>query len=207
MMAGGAKALTDFVAGGDLNNSVVLELLQALPVAIYTTDAQGRLTYFNRAAVRLSGRVPQLGTDHWCVTWKIFLPDGTPLPHDQCPMAVALKGVEVPTGIECMAERPDGTRFWFSPCPAVVRDREGRIIGGINLLMDITDRKMAEIDANEQFRAIVETTPECVKILAADGTLLFMNSPGLDMVGATSAEDVTGKNVYDLIAPEDRERF
>jgi PAS domain S-box-containing protein len=207
MTSGEAKGLTDLIAGGNVEDSVFRKMVEELPVAIYTTDADGRLTYFNKAAVRLSGRVPQLGTDHWCVTWKIFLPDGTPLPHDQCPMAVALKGAEVPTGIECMAERPDGTRFWFSPCPAVVRDRDGRIIGGINLLMDITDRKMAEIDANEQFRAIVETTPECVEILAADGTVLFMNSPGLDMIGATSAEDVTGKNAYDLIAPEDRERF
>ena len=54
-----------------------------------------------------------------------------------------------------------------------------QIIGGINLLMEITDRKHAELEANEQFRAIVETTPECVKIIAPDGTLLFMNSPGL----------------------------
>jgi PAS domain S-box-containing protein len=176
-------------------------------VAIYTTDAEGRLTYFNAAATRLSGRTPELGTDKWCVTWKIFLPDGTLLPHDQCPMALALKGAEVPTGIECIAERPDGTRFWFSPCPAVIRDAEGRITGGINLLMDITDRKNVEIEANEQFRAIVETTPECVKIVASDGTLLFMNTPGLDMVEAPSPEAVTGKNVYDIIAAKDRDRF
>ena len=185
MMSGGAKALTAFVAGGDLEDSVFRELVEALPVAIYTTDAEGRLTYFNAAAVKLSGRVPELGTDKWCVTWKIFLPDGTLLPHDECPMAIALKGAEVPTGIECIAERPDGSRFWFTPCPAVVRNAEGRIIGGINLLMDITDRKHAEIEAKEQFRAIVETTPECVKIIAPDGTLLFMNSPGLAMVGAS----------------------
>jgi PAS domain S-box-containing protein len=207
MTAGGAKALTAFVARGDLKNSDFRALVEALPVAIYTTDAQGRLTYFNAAATKLSGRVPELGTDKWCVTWKIFLPDGTPLPHNQCPMAIALKGVEVPTGIECMAERPDGTRFWFTPCPAVVRDAEGLIIGGINLLIDITDRRNAETEATEQFRAIVETTPECVKIIAPDGTLLFMNTPGLAMVGACSAEEVTGKNVYDIIAPEDRDRF
>jgi len=207
MTAAGAKALTAFVAGGHVENSVIREMVEALPVAIYTTDAEGRLTYFNAAAVKLSGRVPELGTDRWCVTWKIFLPDGTLLPHDQCPMAIALKGAEVPTGIECIAERPDGSRFWFTPCPAVVRDAEGRIIGGINLLMDITDRKNAEIEASEQFRAIIETTPECVKIVAPDGTLLFMNAPGLGMVGASSAEAVIGKNVYDLIAAEDRDRF
>jgi PAS domain S-box-containing protein len=207
MMSGGAKALTAFVAGGDLKDSVFRELVEALPVAIYTTDADGRLTYFNAAAVKLSGRVPELGTDKWCVTWKIFLPDGTLLPHDQCPMAIALRGAEVPTGIECIAERPDGSRFWFTPCPAVVRNAEGRIIGGINLLMEITDRKHAEIEANEQFRAIVETTPECVKIIAPDGTLLFMNSPGLAMVGASAGDALIGRNVYDIIALEDRNRF
>jgi PAS domain S-box-containing protein len=207
MTAGETTALSAPVDGSAVENGIFREMMEALRVAIYTTDAQGRLTYFNPAAAKLSGRVPELGTDKWCVTWKIFLPDGTPLPHDQCPMAVALKGAPIPTGIECIAERPDGTRFWFTPCPAVVRDREGRIIGGINLLMDITDRKNAEVEAHEQFRAIVETTPECVKIVAPDGALLFMNPSGLGMVGAPSPDAVIGNSVYDLIAPEDRNRF
>lgn len=202
------EALTSFVAGGGkLASNVFREMMEILPVAVYATDAEGRLTYFNAAAVKLSGRVPELGTDQWCVTWKIFLPDGTHLPHDQCPMAVALKGGEVPNGIECIAERPDGTRFWFTPSPAVLRNAEGRIVGGINVLFDITDRKNAEIEATENFRAIVAATPECVKIVASDGTLLFMNAPGLVMVGARSPEDVIGKSVYDLIAPEYRETF
>jgi len=55
-------------------------MIDALPVAVYLTDAEGRLTYFNEAAAALSGRVPQLGVDQWCVTWKSFLPDGRPLP-------------------------------------------------------------------------------------------------------------------------------
>jgi PAS domain S-box-containing protein len=202
-----AQELTALIAGGRLKDNVFRAMVEALPVAIYTTDAEGRLTYFNKAAVKLSGRSPEIGTDQWCVTWKIFLPDGTFLPHDQCPMAVALRGSEVPTGVECMAERPDGTRFWFSPAPAVVRDADGKIIGGINLLMDITDRKNAEIEASEHFRAVVETTPECVKIVASDGTLLFMNAPGFAMVGARSAQAVIGSCIYDLIAEEDRDRF
>ncbi len=207
MIAAKVKALADFVTGGEQASSLFREMVEALPVAIYTTDAEGRLTYFNPAAVTLSGRVPEIGNDHWCITWKIFLPDGTPLPHDQCPMAVALKGGQVQTGVECIAERPDGSRFWFTPCPAVLRGDGGRIIGGVNLLMDITDRKRAEGEADEQFRAIVETTPECVKMVASDGTLLHMNSAGLAMVGASSADAVTGKNVYELVAPEDRDRF
>ncbi len=206
-MRNGAGALTEFVAGGDLANSVFREMVEALPAAIYMTDAEGRLTFFNAAAAKLSGRLPKIGTDQWCVTWKLFLADGTPLPHDQCPMAVALRGGQVPAGIECIAERPDGTRFWFTPSPAVLRDAEGNITGGINLLLDITERKTAEMEASEHFRAIVETTPECVKVVAPDGTLLLMNSAGLTAVGASSPGELMGRSVYDLIAPEDRNRF
>ena len=189
------------------SNTFFRQMVDAFPAAIYTTDAHGRLTYFNAAAVKLSGRDPELGTDQWCVTWKMFLPDGTPLPHDHCPMAVALRGEYVPAGIECMAERPDGTRFWFAAYPAVLRDAEGRTLGGINLLIDITARKNAELQADEQFRTIVETIPECVKMVSPDGTLLFMNSQGLGMLGACAANGLTGQNVFDMIAPEDRESF
>ncbi len=207
MIAGGAEALRDLVASSDQANAAFRGMLDALPVAIYMTDAEGRLTYFNAAAVALSGRVPKLGTDQWCVTWKIFLPDGTPLPQDQCPMAIALKGGQVPNGLEYIAGRPDGARFWFTPFPAVLRDAEGRVIGGINILLDITERKSAEIEANEHFRAIVETTPDCVQIMAADGTLLHINSAGLALLGASSGEALIGKSVYELIAPEDLESF
>src|SRR5437763_706284 len=65
------------------------QVLEALPAAIYTTDVHGRITFYNRAAVELSGREPQLGIDQWCVTWRLLHPDGTPLPHEKCPMAVA----------------------------------------------------------------------------------------------------------------------
>jgi PAS domain S-box-containing protein len=122
-------------------------------------------------------------------------------------MAVALTGDKVPAGMECIAERPDGTRFWFTPYPAVLRDAEGRIVGGINVLIDITERKNAQREVSEQLRAIVETTSECVKVVAPDGTLLFMNPPGLELVGASCPEAVVGKSVYNVIAPEDQERF
>src|ERR1043166_6332611 len=90
-------------------------ILEALPAAVYTTDAQGRITSFNEEAVRFSGRVPQLGTDSWCVSWKLYRADGTPLPHDQCPMAVAVREGRNIRGEELIAERPDGRRIWIAP--------------------------------------------------------------------------------------------
>jgi PAS domain S-box-containing protein len=126
------------------NERQLKELLAAIPAAIYTTDAEGRITYFNEAAVELSGRTPEIGKDQWCVTWKLYRPDGTPLPHDECPMAIALKEGRAIRNVEAVAERPDGVRIPFIPYPTPLRDENGRIVGGINMLVDISERKQAE---------------------------------------------------------------
>ena len=120
------------------------DILSAIPAAIYTTDALGRITYYNEPAVEFAGRRPTLGSDEWCVTWKLFMPDGTPLPHDQCPMAIALKEGRPIRGVEAVAERPDGTRIPFIPYPTPLRDADGNITGAINMLVDISQRKEAE---------------------------------------------------------------
>jgi PAS domain S-box-containing protein len=120
------------------------DVLDALPAAIYTTDAQGRITFYNKAAVELAGREPELGSDEWCVTWRLYRPDGTALPHDQCPMAVALRENRAVRGMEAIAERPDGTRVPFLPFPTPIRDQTGKLVGAVNMLIDISDRKSAE---------------------------------------------------------------
>jgi PAS domain S-box-containing protein len=119
-------------------------LLDTLPAAVYTTDAEGRITYYNEAAVALWGRRPPFGTSEWCGSWKLFWPDGTPLPHDQCPMALALKEDRAVRGMEAAAERPDGTRVPFIPYPTPLHDEAGKLIGAVNMLVDITERKHAE---------------------------------------------------------------
>ncbi len=120
------------------------ELLDALPAAIYTTDAAGRITYFNESAAELWGHRPTLGSSEWCGSWKLFWPDGTPLRHDECPMAIALKEDRAVRGMEAACERPDGTRVPFIPYPTPLHDETGRLVGAVNMLVDITERKRAE---------------------------------------------------------------
>jgi PAS domain S-box-containing protein len=135
------------------------ELLQALPAAVYTTDAAGRITFFNEAAAAMSGRRPQLDADEWCVTWKLYRPDGSPLPHDECPMAIALKENRPVRGDEAIAERPDGSRVPFMPYPTPLRDADGTLIGAVNVLVDISERKRAE----SQQKALVDELHHRVK--------------------------------------------
>ncbi len=142
-------------------------VLEALPAAVYTTDAEGRITMFNKAAVEFSGRVPQLGSDSWCVTWKLYWPDGRPLPHDECPMAVALKTGRPVRGAEAIAERPDGTRVWFEPYPTPLHDETGKLVGAINMLVDITARKASEAAVRTQRRRF-ETLNRMAKRISGD---------------------------------------
>jgi PAS domain S-box-containing protein len=117
--------------------------LEALAVAVYTTDADGRITYFNEAAVEFWGRRPQIG-EEWCGSLRLFHVDGTPLAHDQCPMAIALKEGREVRGWTAVAERPDGRRVAFQPYPTPLRDANGGLVGAVNVLVDVTERVAGE---------------------------------------------------------------
>jgi PAS domain S-box-containing protein len=119
-------------------------LLDALPVAIYTTDAEGHLLYYNDAAAELWGRRPVVGNDQWCGSWRLYWPEGRPMKHEECPMALTLKSGKPVRGYEAIAEKPDGTRVPFIPYPTPILNEAGDLIGAVNMLVDITDRKRAE---------------------------------------------------------------
>jgi PAS domain-containing protein len=99
----------------------------------YTTDAEGRITFYNEAAAALWGCRPTLNSDKWCGSWRMYWPDGTPLTHDQCPMAVALmeKRSFKGSGQEAVAERPDGTRVSFIAFPSPLCDATGKVVGAV----------------------------------------------------------------------------
>ncbi len=91
--------------------------------------------------------------------------------------------------------------------PFTARELLARVSAHLQLAKARKDAEARILESEEHFRAIVETTPECVKVVASDGTLLHMNSAGLAIIGAETLDTVAGKNIYNLIAPEDRDRF
>ena len=167
------------------------DLLEALPAAVYTTDAAGRITFFNKAAVEMAGRTPLAG-EEWCVTWRLYTPDGVPLPHDKCPMAISLREDRPVRGAEAVAERPDGTRVPFIPYPTPLHDANGRLIGAINMLVDISDRKQAE---NRQKILIDELNHRVKNTLATVQSLAMQTARH-----AESLPDFVGKFQMRLLA-------
>ena len=176
------------------------ELLDALPVAVYMTDAEGRITYFNEAAAELWGHRPQLGSSQWCGSWKIYWPDGRPLPHDECPMAVTLKTGQPVRGVEAIAERPDGTRVNFLPYPTPLRDASGRLTGAINLLMDLTERHANEAQA-ARLAAIVATSDDAIVSKTLEGRVTSWNAAATRLFGY-APEEMIGQPITRIIPPE-----
>src|SRR3954451_24132890 len=80
-------------------------MLDELPIPIYTTDATGAVTYWNRACLDLAGREPHLGRDRWCVTWQLYSMNGEPVRHEDCPMAQAIREERIIRDAVAIAER------------------------------------------------------------------------------------------------------
>jgi PAS domain S-box-containing protein len=176
------------------------ELVNGLPAAIYTTDAAGRITYFNEAAAALWGCRPELGKTEWCGAWKLFWPDGRELPHDECPMAMAVKEKRPIRGMEVVAQRQDGARVQVLPFPTPIYDASGALVGAVNMVVDVADRKSAE-EAGQRLASIVETSDDAIVSKDLNGIITTWNS-GAERVFGYLAEEVIGKSIKILIPPD-----
>lgn len=192
-LAGAGQALL----GGD---GYFREILDALPAAVYITDVAGSIIYYNEAAVALWGHAPELGKSQWCGSWKLYWPDGRPLPHDQCPMAVALREKRPVRGVEAIAERPDGTRVPFLPYPTLLFNASGELVGAVNMLVDITDRKRAEEYA-QRLASIVESSDDAIVSKNLDGIITSWNI-GAERIFGYAASEAVGRPITILIPPD-----
>jgi PAS domain S-box-containing protein len=198
------SAISDFMARASEplveGDEFFRALVNALPAAIYTTDPGGRITYYNEAAAALWGYRPDLGKSEWCGSWKLFWPDGRTLPHDQCPMAVAVKEKQAIRGLEAVAERPDGTRVPFLPFPTPIFNTSGVFVGAVNMLVDITERKRAE-EAMQRLASIVDTSDDAIISKDLDGIITSWNK-GAERIFGYMADEIIGKSIKVLIPAE-----
>ena len=135
------KKMLQALAGSEQQYRKLIECLQT---PLYTTDAEGRITLYNKAVVNLWGREPEISKDLWCGSYKILKPDGTELPLDSCPMAICLKEQRPVYGEEILIVRPDGSLRNVASNPQPVFNDSGKLTGAINMLVDVTEIKLTE---------------------------------------------------------------
>lgn len=186
--------------GLQVGNHYLEDVLEALPEAVYITDAEGRITYYNEAAARLWAMRPELGKSEFCGSWKLYWPDGTPLAHSECPMAMALKEKRAIRNVEAIAERPDGVRIPFMPFPTPLFDENGKLTGGVNMLVDLSERAVADETA-QRLAAIVESSDDAILAKDLSGTIITWNKGAERLFGYTSEETI-GQPILILIPPD-----
>jgi PAS domain S-box-containing protein len=169
-------------------------LFDLVPVAVYTCNAEGFIQEFNQRAVELWGHQPDRNgaQERFCGSFKIFYPDGRPMPHEKCPMARVLRGESLKPGdLEILVERPNGTRRNVIVNPKTLKDERGKVTGAINCLYDITARKRAEAalrESEEQFRRAIEDAPIPVIMYAEDGQVLQFSKTWTELTGYTTQD-------------------
>lgn len=127
--------------------------------AVYSCDAIGVIQDFNQRAAELWGRSPTLGDtdEQFCGSFKMFLPDGTFMPHAECPMAQVVDGrLPAVNNGEVDIERPDGSRVTVIVNIRPLKNNSGEIVGAINCFYDITERRRMERTLQEQTKTLAD---------------------------------------------------
>lgn len=138
-----------------IEGDTLREVLERLPAPSYTCDAAGRLTFYNEPAAALWGRRPLLNDDaeRFTGAYRLYDAQGVPIAHDQSWMARSLREGRAFEAQESVVERPDGERRAVLTNTKPFFDDAGLLVGGVNVMVDITERTRAEALLQEAERS------------------------------------------------------
>ena len=183
-------------------------LFELGPVAIYSCDAAGTIQSFNRRAEELWGGEPKPGEtyERYCGSFKSFLPDGTFMPHAQCPMAQVVTG-KVPgvKDAEIIIERRDGSRINAVVNIVPLKNDRGEITGAINCFYDITERKKAEatlLQERSLFTSLVSTSPDHIYFKDRQSRFVRINESQAQRFGLRNVAEAVGKTDFDMFGTD-----
>jgi diguanylate cyclase (GGDEF)-like protein/PAS domain S-box-containing protein len=170
-------------------------------------DQDGHYVYCSPSCIRITGR----SADEFMADPNLLL--NITHPDDRVRMETHLQ-LHSASDAYCMFEvrivLPDGQARWLEHACQSVFSETGKFLGRRASNRDITERKQAEEALREQkkfLNTILESEPECVKVMSMDGKLLQMNQAGLAMLEVDSFEEAQNKGLISYILPEYHEAF
>lgn len=133
----------------------VHRLLDLLPAGACLCAADGRITHYTDRVAALWGRRPDLASEspRWTAAARLFDEHGRPLPPERSPLALALLEGRPCHGRRLQLERPDGERRHVLSYASPLLDGDGRLVGGLDLLVDVTDQHRAAEAERERLRS------------------------------------------------------
>jgi PAS domain S-box-containing protein len=178
-------------------------LVELLPAGVYTCEAPaGIISFYNAQAAKLWGRAPRLGDtdERFCGSLRLWRPDGSPLRHDETPMARAICEGRSARNEEVVIERPDGSRITVLVNVDALLDAKGAVVGAVNVFYDTTKSKLTE-EARARLAAIVESSDDAILSKDLNGTITSWNR-GAERIFGYRASEVIGKPVTVLFPPD-----
>ena len=161
-------------------------LFDSAPIAVFVCDRNAVIHQYNAQAVELWGREPTCGVEKHCGSTRLWLPDGTLLPHDQSPVVDVLRtGVPV-HNVEVFIERPDGSRLLVLVNFAAIKNARGEVSGAITSFIDITERKRAEEElrqAEKRLRFVMDSMPQKIFTAKPNGDVDYFNPQWTEFTG------------------------
>jgi len=180
------------------------DIVESAREGIWRIDADGRTTFANSRLAQM------LGTTVAAMLGRPALNVAAPSSRERLGSLLERRRQGIAEQYEIDLVRSDGTTLQASISGSPLFDEGGGYAGAQAMVSDVSElRRLTQqlAASRDRLRTIIETEPECVKVIGADGKLLEMNRAGLGMLEVESLDEVQNQSLSDFLVPSGREAF